>query len=67
MQAAKINALTIPVWFIVLVSWLLCFRVYAKLTQSTAPVDKCVAWITPVQLEQMAAKARWHQERPSVL
>jgi thiol-disulfide isomerase/thioredoxin len=49
----RINTLTIPVWFIVLVSWLLCFRVYAKLTQSTAPVDKGVAWITPVQFEQM--------------
>lgn len=51
-----INTLTIPVWFIILVSWLLCFRVYAKLTQSTAPSDKCVAWITPVQLEQLAQK-----------
>jgi thiol:disulfide interchange protein len=51
-----INTLTIPIWFIVLVSWLLCFRVYAKLTQREAPSDNCVAWITPVQLEQMSQK-----------
>lgn len=52
----RINTLTIPIWFIVLVSWLLCFRVYAKLTQREAPSDNCVAWITPVQLEQMSQK-----------
>lgn len=52
----KINTLTIPIWFIVLVSWLLCFRVYAKLTQREAPSDNCVAWITPIQLEQMSQK-----------
>lgn len=52
----RINTLTIPIWFIVLVSWLLCFRVYAKLTQREAPSDNCVAWITPIQFEQMSQK-----------
>ncbi|MFA6555190.1 MAG: thioredoxin family protein [Candidatus Obscuribacterales bacterium] len=52
----KINTLTIPVWFIVLVCWLLSFRVYAKLTQDAAPRDKGVAWVTPTQLDEMAKK-----------
>lgn len=52
----KINTLTIPVWFIVLVCWLLSFRVYAKLTQDAAPRDNGVAWVTPTQLDEMAKK-----------
>lgn len=52
----KINTLTIPVWFIVLVCWLLSFRVYAKLTQNAAPLGKGVAWVTPTQLDEMAKK-----------
>lgn len=47
------STLTIPVWFIVIVCWLLSFRVYAKLTQAAAPVGKGVAWVSPEQCEAL--------------
>jgi thiol-disulfide isomerase/thioredoxin len=48
-----ISTLKIPTWFIVIVLALLSFRVYAKLTQMSAPVDKGVAWIKVEQLGKM--------------
>lgn len=50
------STLIIPVWFIVIVCWLLSFRVYAKLTQASAPVGKGVAWVSPEQCEALLKK-----------
>ncbi|MDQ5967615.1 MAG: Thioredoxin protein, partial [Cyanobacteriota bacterium erpe_2018_sw_39hr_WHONDRS-SW48-000098_B_bin.30] len=51
-----LSTLAIPIWFIVIVCWLLSFRVYAKLTQATAPAGKGVAWVSPEQCEALLKK-----------
>lgn len=51
-----LSTLAIPIWFIVIVCWLLSFRVYAKLTQASAPVGKGVAWVSPEQCEALLKK-----------